>query len=434
MMLNQKKIQALQLLVRSYFKNAKGEPFEMTPKQCELFESVINPAYHWVWDSAPTRYGKSDIISMACLYLAVFHRLKIPIVAGSEDKAKKIMEYVVQHIGDHPDIYNGLINVNISEIDKLKVTVSKDALRWSDGGWIYIVSIDSRSLIKKGEGVVGDGGDVVVLEEAGLIRDKEQFSKVVRMPERNNGWGKLVQSGNCVENSVFEDAFNSPLYHKVRITLEDAVREGRYSEDELDEKKSQTTSKDWKRYYLVEFPEANEFTYFKPKTYDTLPPAGKLKFFGATDPALGKTKKGSLVGLIVLGVDDDGQAYEIESIGEHMTPDEIMKRVFNLQYIFQRFGVEAIAFQAFFLKVMEDKSKKEGRYIPFEAIQQKRSKEERIESLEPFINTGQILFKGNGILWDHMQDYPEGEFMDVLDTLEMCWRLIHGDGFEFSFI
>src|SRR5690606_6627560 len=96
--------------------------------------------------SAPTRYGKSDVLAMALIYLAAIKKLKVPIVAGSEDKAKKIMEYVTQHIGDHPALFQGLINTDISKIDQLKVSVSKNGLRWSDGGWIYITSVDSRSI------------------------------------------------------------------------------------------------------------------------------------------------------------------------------------------------------------------------------------------------------------------------------------------------
>src|SRR3990167_6448873 len=162
---------------------------------------------------------KGDIHAMALLYLAAVKKLKIPIVGGSEEKARKIMDYVVAHIADHPLFYQGLINADISKIEQLKVSVSKNGLRWYDGGWIYITSIDARQISKEGESVVGEGGDVVVLEEAGLIKQKDQFSKVVRMPEEDKGWGKLIMSGNCIENSVFETAFNDPLYYKVRIPL-----------------------------------------------------------------------------------------------------------------------------------------------------------------------------------------------------------------------
>jgi predicted phage terminase large subunit-like protein len=418
-------------LVRGIYKNSKGEPFEMTDGQAEIFLSIINGKSRWDWLSAPTRYGKSDILAMAILWLAVVKKLKIPIVAGSNEKAQKIMEYVTQHISDDAMLYSGLINTDITNVEKLKVTMAKNALRWYDGGWIYVTSIDSRNISKEGEGVVGEGGDVVVLEEAGLIKNREQFSKIVRMPEEDKGWGKLIMSGNCIEKSVFEDAHNDPMFHKVRITLDQALAEGRFTTQYIEEKKTMTTSKDWKRYYLVEFPQANEFTYFKPKKYEFLPP--DLKYYGAVDPALGENEKGSLVGITVLGKDKVGQVFEVESIGEHLKPDEMIRRIFSLPYKFERFGIEAVAFQRYFLDTINAKSKELGLYIPFEAIQQRRKKEERIESLEPMITTGQILFRGDNLLWENMQDYPNVELLDVLDSLEMAWRIV-GTKFEYAFI
>jgi len=426
------KRQKIKILVRGLFKTYKGEPFELTDGQAEIFLAIINRNYKWLWQSAPTRYGKSDILAMALLYLAAVKKLKIPIVGGSEEKARKIMDYVVAHIADHPLFYQGLINADISKIEQLKVSVSKNGLRWYDGGWIYITSIDARQISKEGESVVGEGGDVVVLEEAGLIKQKDQFSKVVRMPEEDKGWGKLIMSGNCIENSVFETAFNDPLYYKVRIPLEQAIAEGRFTEKYLEEKKSQTTSKDWKRYYLVSFPEANEFTYFKPQKYEFLP--DELKYYGSVDLALGESAKGSLVGITVIGVNIKGQAYEVWSQGEVIAPDETIRTIFNLPYKFERFGVEAVQFQKYFLKVIEEKSKQEGKYIPFVGINQSKKKEERIESMEPFINTGQILFKGDNELWDEMQDYPEADKLDVLDSLEMCWRQIGPKKFDMAFV
>src|SRR3990167_5880745 len=373
--------QGIRNLVKTYFKDRVGKPFNLTDGQCDIFAAVVNQDLTWVWTSAPTRYGKSEVLALALIYLAVFIKLKIPVVACSSEKARKIMDYVLQHLPDHPDLYKGLLNIKgVKEVEKLKVSASKDALRWVQGGWIYITSIDSRSIVKEGEGVVGEGGDVVVLE----------------------------------------DAFKNPLYVKVRIGLNQALKEGRYTQQELNDKKSQTTTKDWKRYYEVEFPEGSQFNYFKPKVYGVLPPI--KEYYGAVDLALGETGKGSLVGINVIGKDEKGQFYQIESIGEHMTPNDTMTAIFNLQYKFNRFGIEAVQFQKYFLTQIEEKSKEIGRYIPFEGIQQNRQNVERIESLEPTINTGQILFRGNDILWEHMSDYPSCP-LDVLDSLEMATRI-----------
>lgn len=432
-MMTSKQIRAIKTLVSSYFKNNEQKPFELTDGECEIFASIVDKKIKWAWTSAPTRYGKTETIALALIYLAVFKKLKIPIVAGSTEKARKIMEYVITHIADHPDLYKGLINVSgKADIDRLKVKMSKDVLRWADGGWIFVTSVDSRSISREGEGVVGEGGDVVVLEEAGLIRREEQFSKIVRMPESDRGWGKLVMSGNCIENSVFEKAFYNDLYHKVRITLDQAIKEGRYTEQELEDKKTQTTVKDWKRYYLVTFPEANEFAYFKPSAYEYLPK--ELSYYGSIDPSLGEQKKSSKIGIIVLGVDDKGQVYEVDSVVDHINPDEAIRYIFNLPYKFERFVFEAIQFQKYFMNVTDQKSKQKGLYIPFTGITQARNKTERIESLEPHINNKHILFKGDNQLWKDMQDYPETEFLDGLDALEMAWRTINEGNVDYSFI
>ncbi len=414
-----KQKKAIREIVETYFKDKKGNPFHLTDGECDIFGAVVKEDLKWVWLSAPTRYGKTETLAIALIYLAVFKNLKIPIVAGSEDKAKKIMEYIHQHLPDHPELYSGLLNIKgLKDVEKLKISISKETLRWANGGWIYVSSVDSRSITKEGEGVVGEGGDVVILEEAGLIKQKEQFSKIVRMVEGEKG--KLVMAGNCIENSVFETAYNSELYTKVRIGLDQAIKEGRYTQKELDEKKTQTTTKDWKRYYLVEFPKRNEFTFFKPKKYNII--TDVKEYYGAVDLALGESKKGSLVGITVIAKDSKGQAYEVYNLGKSMTPDETMREIFNLPFVFRRFGVESVQFQKYFLRVIEQKSKEMGKYIPFIGIPQTQKKEERIESLEPIINTGQILFSGKGLLWEHFSLYPDCP-LDILDSLEMSCRI-----------
>lgn len=432
-MLQTKTIEAIQAIVSNYFKSSRGNPYQMTVGQCEIFHAVTSQDYDWVWASAPTRYGKTETVAMAILFLAAFHNLKIPIVAGSEDKAKKIMEYIVMHIADHEALYEGLIIDDLADVEKLKVQMSKNALRWSTGGWIFVTSVDSRSLKREGEGVVGEGGDVVILEEAGLIKHKEQFSKIVRMPEKDNEWGKLVMIGNCVEGSVFEEAFNNPLYHKVRISLEQSIAEGRYTDQQLAEKKSQTTSKDWLRYYEVKFPAINQFTYFKPSKYDYLPQSKDLKYYGAVDLALGESLKGSLVGIVVIGVDEKKQMYEAYSLGQIMKPDEIIRTIFSLPYKFHYFKIETVQFQKYFFNQIDQMSKDKQKFIPFQPMLQKRKKEERIESLEPHINSKHILFKGDNELWDEMQSYPQSEHFDVLDALEMCIRDLVKAEFDFAF-
>lgn len=394
----------------------------MSDGQCEIFYCITSKHIKYGWISAPSRYGKSETAAIALIYLARFFDLKIIIIGATDEKANKIMEYVVEHIGDHEDLSIGLLNTDIKQIDKLKIQTSKKALRWASGGWIYITSIDAKSVAAGGEKAVGEGADVVYIEESPLIKTKEQMSKIIRMPEIDRGWGKLLQAGNLFEGNHFEEAFNSNRYYKAFVPLDQAMYEKGWSEDFIKDKVDQMTTKDAKRMYYMVFPQRGEMTFFDPKTYGILPEI--TAYYGAMDPALGKVTSKSNTAIVVVGVDENGYIYEIESHIGKIKPDDAMDIILNLPYTFTRFGIESIQFQDYFREQLIAKSNNAKKYIPFEAIQQQRAKEMRVESLEPQIKSGLIRFRGNNELYNEAVDYPDSSTIDGLDTLEMCFRLV----------
>lgn len=424
----QKRNAAIRELVTDYFTDKDGQPYKMNDGQCDLFYAITNKNINYVWLSAPTRYGKSETAAIALIYLARFYNIKIVIVGATDDKANKIMEYVVEHIADHPDLGIGLLNTDVDKLEKLKVQSSKKALRWSSGGWIFITSIDAKSKSAGGEKAIGDGADLVYIEESPLIKTKEQLSKIIRMTEVDRGWGKLVQTGNMIEGNHFEEAFYDPRYYKVYIPLDQAMHEKGWTYDFIKDKVEQSTTKDKKRMYFMFFPKKGEKAFFQPKRYGLLPELEA--YYGAMDPALGKKTSKSMTAIVVVGVDKNGYIYEVESYIDKIKPDDAMDIILNLPYTFTRFGIESIQFQDFLRDQLIAKANKSKKYIPFEAIQQRRAKEQRIESLEPQLKTGIIKLRGNNTLWDEAVDYPDSESLDGLDTLEMCYRLVKESDWE----
>lgn len=400
----------------------------MNDGQCDLFYAITNKNIKYTWLSAPTRYGKSETAAIALIYLARFFNIKIVIVGATDDKANKIMEYVVEHIADHPDLGIGLLNTDIDKLEKLKVQSSKKALRWSSGGWIFITSIDAKSKSAGGEKAIGDGADVVYIEESPLIKTKEQLSKIIRMTEFDRGWGKLIQAGNMIEGNHFEEAFYDPRYYKVYIPLAQAMYEKGWTYDFINDKVEQSTTKDKKRMYFMLFPKKGEKAFFAAKKYGLLPEIEQ--YYGAMDPALGKTTSSSNTAIVVVGVDKNGYIYEVESFVDKIKPDDAMDIILNLPYTFTRFAIEAIQFQDFLKDQLTAKANIARKYIPFEGLQQRRAKEQRIESLEPQLKTGLIKLKGNNTLWDEAIDYPDSDTLDGLDALEMCYRLVKENDWE----
>lgn len=416
------------IFVSKIFKK-DGKPYVLTDGQLRIFCSILDPNKKHVCILAPSRYGKTEVASLAILVLASLFQLKIPIIGGTISKSKKIMEYILEHISDHPSLYEGLIDVSVGDIESLKVMKTKTSLRWKNGGWIYVSSLEERNTLRQGESVVGEGGDMIFVEEAGLLRSDEHFSKVVRM--REGEIGKIVLSGNAFENSVFERAFRSDLYEKCVVSLEEAFSEGRLEKDRVfTEIKPQMTKKDWMRFYECEFPSVQDYSYFYPRRYEALPPIDELYLYGAIDPSLGEVAKQenrSLAGVVVLGVHKKTkQAYEVFSEGSRLNPTEMISFILDLPYRFTRFAVEDVQYQRYFKSILEDESRKRGKYIPFVGVRQTKAKRDRIESIEPYINTGQVLFRGGNELEKELREYPFSDHLDVLDALEMAIRVAIG--------
>lgn len=424
----QKRNEAIKYVVSTFFKNKDGEPYMLTDGQCEMFYAITNPELKYVWISAPTRYGKSEIASIALLYLAKFHNLKISVVGATDEKANKIMEYVVSHISDHEKLSEGIIGDDIKKIEKLKIQSSKKSIRWKGGGWIYITSVDYRTLSAGGERAIGEGADVVYVEESPLIKTKEQFSKIVRMPEIDRGWGKLIQAGNLLEGNHFEEAYNSTLYYKVLISLPQAMYEKGWSVEFIKNRVEQMTTKDAKRMYFMEFPKKSETAFLRPQKYDSLPQ--NLRYFGAFDPAMGKKTSKSMSAIVILGVDENGFMYEVDSVIEKIKPSDAIDLILSFPYQFESFGVEAIQFQEFLYDELQKKMNFSSVFIPFEKIKQTAKKEQRIESLEPYFRSGVLKLKGDNELYKEAIDYPDSEFLDGLDVLEMCVRLVKNGNWE----
>jgi predicted phage terminase large subunit-like protein len=242
------------------------------------------------------------------------------------------------------------------------------------------------------------------------------------MTESDRGWGKLVQAGNMIEGNHFQEAFTDETYYKVYIPLDQAMYEKDWKYSFIQRKVNQSTTKDIKRMYFMQFPRKGEHSYFVPKRYGILPEI--VEYYGAMDPALGKATSTSMTAIIVLGVDKDGFIYEIESHIDKIKPDDAMDMIINLPYTFSRFGIEDVQFQQYLRELITVKANNLRKYIPFEGITQRRSKQERIESVEPTIKAGLIKFRGNNDLWNEMVDYPDSDHLDGIDVLEMCFRLI----------
>lgn len=223
--------------VKVLFKNEKGEPMELTPNQCELFNSIWKrkkPLNHVM---NHTRWGKSLVVGLAVLLRVATFAEKWAIVAPSAEKARIIMDYIIQHAFDNEYIKSKLEIDKGESLESLRRKRTKDRLNFvhSDStlGEVFIIGVDSNNKVKAGEAVMGFGAANVVLDEAALI-DDEMEGKVFRMLADNASDYFYFKVGNPFTRGHFLKSFRDPKYWKMNCTWEEGIKEGRLTQDFID--------------------------------------------------------------------------------------------------------------------------------------------------------------------------------------------------------
>ena len=171
---------------------------------------------------------------------------------------------------------------------------------------------------------------------------------------------------------------------------------------------------------------------FRPEAFaywDALP--DKLLFYGACDPAMGKSR-GDYCALVVVGRDVlTGKVYVVDARIDRIMPQRAIDEIVRMQREWRcvRWVVEEVAFQEFFRQVLVSESLKAMSPVPAVGIKPRASKDIRIESLSPHIENGTILFsREHVLLLDQLGYYPLADHDDGPDALEMAWSCAYASG------
>ena len=160
--------------------------------------------------------------------------------------------------------------------------------------------------------------------------------------------------------------------------------------------------------------------------YHSLPP--HLIYFGACDPSLGKSGASRDPSAILIGGFDreNGKLYIIEADIKKRLPDRIIEDVimYQKQYRCILWSVESVQFQEFLRTELVKRSAKAGAPVPAQAVTPHSDKLLRIESLQPHVNNGLILFSPkHQTLISQLKHFPKADHDDGPDALHMLWTL-----------
>jgi hypothetical protein len=219
-------------LVRSRFKNQKGEPFQLTDGQAEIFSAILkkkHPRYHI---ETPTRYGKSDVISMAVLERVNNYPEKWAIVAEKKEKAGIIISYAIGHIFDNEHFRARFIISKGESEEEIRRYRKKDKINFDLGkgrlGEIYITTAPDA---------MGFGAPNVIEDESALIPGNDHALVLRMLGDQPENF--LCKVGNPWESDHFRKSFEDPDYKKILIDYSQAIREGRLKPEYVDEMRKQ---------------------------------------------------------------------------------------------------------------------------------------------------------------------------------------------------
>lgn len=227
-------------LCASRYKDYTGEPFQLTDGQSEIFEIIAKRKYPRVHCVTYTQYGKSDTVSMAVLTRVTTFPEKWALVAPSNKKAKIIMGNIISHTFDN-EYTMSMFEVDKGEsIDKIRRERSKERMTFRHPnkmlGEVFTLSSEGKRTNDLLDALMGFGAPNVVVDESSLI-DDVQYAGIFRMLGGHKD-NFLFEIGNAMRRNHFYKASLDPKYYHINIDCQQGIREGRITEDFINEMKT----------------------------------------------------------------------------------------------------------------------------------------------------------------------------------------------------
>ncbi len=163
---------------------------------------------------------------------------------------------------------------------------------------------------------------------------------------------------------------------------------------------------------------------------------GRVRFYGACDPSLGKSTRGDYTAIVILLRDDDMDInYVIAADLLHCSPSEAIDKITGYAgiYDFKKFAIEINNFQELMADKLDKRIVARGRRLPILKITSRSNKQSRIAGLEPYIKQGNIRFwRKHRQLLGQLTQFPLAKNDDGPDALEMAMEAVKKKGGSFS--
>lgn len=206
----------------------------VTEGQIEIFATLVFRKDKRVQILCATQYGKSFIVALACIVITCILKEVVAVVAPTNEKAKIIMRYYIEHLGDSP-LFSSQLEKD-TKLERLRMEESKERIILKNGGGIFVISVQAGNSKKGIEAAMGAGAKNVIQDESCLIPDPIEAT-VFRMIAGKGPDAFYCKIGNPFYRNHFLRSWRDDSYKKVFIDYQQGMKEGRYNKDFIEEAK-----------------------------------------------------------------------------------------------------------------------------------------------------------------------------------------------------
>lgn len=204
----------------------------ITEGELEIFFELIYRPHRRLQILCSTQYGKSLFVALACIVITCIQDEIVAVVAPTNEKAKIIMRYYIEHLADHEMFYCQL--EKNTRLERLRMEETKERIILREGGGIYVISAQAGNSKKGVESAMGAGARIVIQDESCLLPDPIEAT-IFRMIAGKGSEAFYCKIGNPFYRNHFYKSWQDPVYHKIFIDYQRGLEEGRYSLEFIEE-------------------------------------------------------------------------------------------------------------------------------------------------------------------------------------------------------
>lgn len=275
-----------------YYFNGEIDPFFT---QARIFYEMVYSGSKHIVVITPTGYGKTTFFAMIALVLASIRRESVSVVAPTTKKANLIVASAIELLRSaNENITSGLLESK-DKIEKLSISLTKGGLQWNHGGGIKVVSASetTKNSDIKGGDAIGEGATVYLVDESALISNRNYAVALRRTADNPDDIALIGEISNPHQDGHFREDIegDDPDITKIRINIDDALAEGRYTQAQVEKAiklMGGKNTREYKIFYECEFQDGDAKTQLfygaMPIMLDTTPPLRDFdKLFAGID-------------------------------------------------------------------------------------------------------------------------------------------------------